>query len=145
MYTIKKVAELLEVSEHTLRFWDKSGFFPFVIRNKNNVRNFSDSDLYWVYMVKCLKSAGADNKAIKGYIDLCVIGDSTIEERYEIIKSTKAKAEKQMRELLKQMDVLDKKEQYYETMIANKENDKFNPMNLKNNFDAFLETCLVNK
>ena len=28
MYTIKEVAEKMEVSEHTLRFWAKSGFFP---------------------------------------------------------------------------------------------------------------------
>ncbi|OGH96575.1 MAG: hypothetical protein A2039_00695 [Candidatus Melainabacteria bacterium GWA2_34_9] len=145
MYTIKEVAKRLDVSEHTLRFWDKSGFFPFVNRDKNNVRNFSDSDLNWVYIVKCLRSAGADNKAIKRYIDLCIIGDSTIEERYEIIKSTRVKAEEQMKELLIQMEVLEKKEQYYENMIANKENDKCNPMNLRNNFDAFLKTSMANK
>ena len=27
MYTIKVVAQLMEVSEHTIRFWAKSGFF----------------------------------------------------------------------------------------------------------------------
>lgn len=27
MYTIKEVAEKMDVSEHTLRFWAKSGFF----------------------------------------------------------------------------------------------------------------------
>ena len=29
MYTIKEVAEKMDVSEHTLRFWAKSGFFYF--------------------------------------------------------------------------------------------------------------------
>lgn len=145
MYTIKEVATRMDISEHTLRFWAKSDFFPFVSRNKNNVRLFSDKDLYWVYIVKCLKSAGAENKTIKRYIDLCVIGDSTIEERFELIKETRLKAEEKMRELLKQMEVLDKKEEYYQTLIANKENDKFNPMNLTNTFNAFLETSMANK
>ena len=27
MYTIKEVAKIMDVSEHTLRFWAKSGFF----------------------------------------------------------------------------------------------------------------------
>ena len=27
MYTIKEVAEKMEVSEHMLRFWAKNGFF----------------------------------------------------------------------------------------------------------------------
>ena len=40
MYTIKDVAEKMDVSEHTLRFWSKSGFFPFVKRDKNNIRIF---------------------------------------------------------------------------------------------------------
>ena len=35
MYTIKEVAERMDISEHTLRFWAKSGFFPFVKRKDN--------------------------------------------------------------------------------------------------------------
>lgn len=40
MYTIKEVADKMEISEHTLRFWAKSGFFPFIKRNENNIRLF---------------------------------------------------------------------------------------------------------
>ena len=80
MYTIKEVAEKMDISEHTLRFWAKSGFFPFITRDKNNIRQFSEKDLDWVKIVKCLRSVGTENKAIKKYIDLCIIGDSTIKE-----------------------------------------------------------------
>ena len=103
MYTIKEVAEKMEVSEHTLRFWAKSGFFPFVTRDKNNIRMFSEDDLNWVKIVKCLRSVGTESKLVKRYIDLCIVGDSTINERYEIIKATKEKALKQMEELNKQL------------------------------------------
>ena len=48
MYTIKEVAEKMDVSEHTLRFWAKSGFFPLIKRDANNIRQFSESDLEWV-------------------------------------------------------------------------------------------------
>src|SRR5574344_2645895 len=99
MYTIKEVADKMDVSEHTLRFWAKNNFFPFLKRDKNNFRLFSDSDLDWVKIVKCLRKVGTDNKSIKRYIDLCIIGDSTIEERYAIIKSTKKKALDEMDEL----------------------------------------------
>ena len=73
MYTIKEVAEKMDISEHTLRFWAKSGFFPFVKRNQNNIRQFSDNDLEWVKIVKCLRSVGTENKAIKRYIDLSLL------------------------------------------------------------------------
>ena len=71
----------------------------------------------WVRIVKCLRSVGTDNKSIKKYIDLCIIGDSTIKERYEIIRSTKEKALKQMKELQAQLELLDYKENFYENLI----------------------------
>lgn len=138
MYTIKEVAEKMEISEHTLRFWSKSGFFPFVKRNQNNIRLFSDDDLNWVRIVKCLRSIGTENKLVKKYIDLCIIGDSTIAERYEIIKVTKLKALAQMEELQKQLALLDYKEGYYKNLMKNNLTDEWNPMN-----QAKPEECAV--
>ena len=126
MYTIKEVAEKMDISEHTLRFWAKSGFFPSITRDSNNVRLF---DLEWVKIVKCLRSVGTENKAIKRYIDLCIVGDSTIEERYKIILGTKEKALTQMQELKKQLDILDYKENFYKNLIKNNLKDTWNPMN----------------
>ena len=129
MYTIKDVAEKMDVSEHTLLFWSKSGFFPFVKRDKNNIRMFSEDDLAWVRIVKCLRSVGTENKAIKRYIDLCIQGDSTIKERYQIILDTKAKALEQLEELHKQIDLLNYKENFYKNLIKNNLKDAWNPMN----------------
>ena len=129
MYTIKDVAEKMDVSEHTLRFWAKSGFFPFIKRNENNIRIFSENDLEWVRIVKCLRSVGTENKAIKRYIDLCIKGDSTIPERYGIIHSTKIKAQQQMEELQKQLDLLNFKVSFYQNLIKNNLKDTWNPMN----------------
>lgn len=129
MYTIKEVADKMDVSEHTLRFWAKSGFFPFIKRNQNNIRLFSENDLDWVKIVKCLRSVGTENKAIKRYIDLCIVGDSTIKERYEIIKTTKEKANQQLAELKKQLDLLNYKENFYQNLIKNNLEDTWNPMN----------------
>ncbi|HIU92409.1 MAG TPA: MerR family transcriptional regulator [Candidatus Limenecus avicola] len=129
MYTIKEVSNIMDVSEHTLRFWAKSGFFPFIKRDENNIRLFSQSDLEWVKIVKCLRSVGTENKAIKRYIDLCIIGDSTIKERFEIIKATKQKAQQQMNDLKKQLDILEYKEGYYKNLIKNNSSDAWNPMN----------------
>ena len=129
MYTIKEVADRMDISEHTLRFWAKSGFFPFVTRNQNNIRMFSDDDLNWVRIVKCLRSVGTESKLVKRYIDLCIIGDSTIPERYEIIKATKEKALKQMEELKNQLNMLDYKEEHYKNLIKHNLDDNWNPMN----------------
>ena len=131
MYTVKEVAKKMEVSEHTIRFWAKSGFFPFVKRNSNNIRQFEENDLEWVRIVKCLRGVGIDNKSIKKYIELCIIGDSTIKERYDIIRKTREKAQKQMKELKKQLELLNFKENYYNELIKNNSKDTWNPMNKK--------------
>ena len=127
--TVKEAAEKMDISEHTLRFWAKSGFFPFIKRNKNNIRLFSDDDLDWIKIVKCLRSVGTENKDIKKYIDLCIVGDSTINERYKIIQTTKAKALKQLKDLNQQIEVLKYKEKFYENLIKNNLEDTWNPMN----------------
>ena len=90
---------------------------------------FSDDDLGWVKIVKCLRSVGTDNKSVKRYIDLCVKGDSTIPERYEIIHNTRAKALNQMEELKKQIEILDYKEAIYQNLIKHNLKDAWNPMN----------------
>lgn len=123
MYTIKDVSKKMDISEHTLRFWAKCDFFPSLQRNKNNVRIFLEDDLKWVRLVKCLRNIGVENKIIKKYINLCLIGDSTIMERYEIIKDTRLKAKKQMEELQNQFLLLDEKEKFYQNLIADKTKD----------------------
>lgn len=116
MYTIKDVATKLDISEHTLRYWDNCGFFPYVARDLNNIRRFSDNDLSGVQVVKCLRDSGMSIKSIKKYIDLCIIGDSTINERYEIIKEAKIQALKRLDDVTSQLNTLEKKEIHYKLM-----------------------------
>lgn len=136
MYTIKEAADMMNISEHTLRFWAKNGFIPDIIRDRNNIRLFSEHTLGWVKIVKCLRNVGVDLKSVKKYIDLCLVGDSTINERYEIILETKRKALEQMDDLKKQLELLDYKENYYKNLINNNLNDKFNPVNESQKIEA---------
>ncbi len=129
MYTIKEVAKKINISEHTLRFWAKSDFFPFIKRSESNIRLFDDNDLEWVKIVKCLRLVGVENKAIKKYIDLCVIGDSTIKDRYRIITETKKKTQKQIKNLKEQLSLLEYKEKFYKNLMDNNIKDNWNPMN----------------
>lgn len=57
------------------------------------------------------------------------MGDSTIPERYGIIQATKLKAQQQLEELTKQMDLLNYKEKFYQNLIKNNLKDTWNPMN----------------
>lgn len=134
MYTVKDVARIMNISEHTIRFYADKGLFPNMKRNNHDVRLFDEDDLKWVQIVLCMKAIGTPLKEIKHYIELCLQGDATIEKRYQIILKQKEVALKQMRELKKQLSLLDYKIKYYQDLINHETLDSCNPV--KNNLKS---------
>ncbi|MGM0472214.1 MAG: MerR family transcriptional regulator [Bacillota bacterium] len=127
MYTVKEVAEMMDMSPHTLRYYDDQDLFPYVSRDENNVRQFSESDLEWVNLIKCLKETGMPLAEINRYVELCREGDSTIEERYRIILKQKKKAEEEVAAMQKRVERLNVKQEYYKRLLAEQQADNWNP------------------
>lgn len=128
MLTIKDVASQVSESEHTIRYYCKEGLFPFLVRDKNNIRRFTEDDLEGVRIVLCLRDTGMPLSEIKRYMDLCTKGSSTINERLEIIRKQKERALWQMQEFQKKIDHLEWKEQHYMELIENGAEDDCNPL-----------------
>ena len=66
---------------------------------------------------------------MKHYIDMCRQGDETIPERAELIFRQEKVLREQMRNLQAQMEVLQYKKKYYETLLATGGKDHCNPEN----------------
>ncbi len=125
-YTIIEVERKTGIPSRTLRFWADKGVFPYVEKDKNGVRYFSEKDLQWVIWVDCYRQIGMSIKGLKDYIALCVKGKSTAKERLEIILNLKEKTLEDMQKLQIILEKLNFKVNYYEKMI--KENkDELNP------------------
>ena len=80
-YTVGEMAKKLNVAPSTLRYYDKEGLLPFVERSGGGIRMFKDSDFEWLSIIECLKKTGMPIKEIKHFIDWCIEGDSTIDQR----------------------------------------------------------------
>ena len=128
LYTIKEVAEIVGETDHTIRFYCKEGLFPFLTRDKNNVRRFTEEDLEGVRIVLCLRDTGMPLGEIRHYMDLCTQGDDTLPERLQIIRDQKARAREEMNSLQEKIDHLSWKEQHYVEMIQNNGEDDCNPL-----------------
>ena len=76
-----------------------------------------------------LTSSRGENKEIKRYIDLCIIGDSTVPERYSIIQRTREKTEQHIKELQEQLSLLEYKESFLPRYNKNNLKDSWNPIN----------------
>lgn len=113
MYTITKVAEICDLSTHTLRFYDKEGLLPFISRNENGNRQFSEGDLEFVKLICCLKNSGMPIKDIRYYMNLITEGETTLNTRNDIMKSHRQEILRQINELKKSLNIIDLKIAYY--------------------------------
>ena len=85
-YTVKQIAELMGMSEHTIRYYTDLNLLP-VKRDSGNRRVFDEESINWLMGIKCLKGCGMSIEDIKRYGDLCLQGDETLAERREIMRS----------------------------------------------------------
>lgn len=121
------MAKLLDLTEHTVRFYTDKGLVPTLKRDKNNNRLFDEESINWLTGVKYLKQCGMTVEDIKTYVDLCLKGDSTIQERYEIILKQKEIAEAQLEEAKRTVKFMDEKANHYLDIINKVIPDDTNP------------------
>ena len=88
MYSIGQVSEMFGIPVSTLRYYDKQGLLPFVERSPGGIRVFKDSDFEWLRIIECMKKAGMSLKDIRIYIELAMQGDSTIDARLAMFRSS---------------------------------------------------------
>lgn len=115
LYTIGEMAKKMNLSPSTLRYYDKEGLLPFVERSGGGIRMFKDSDLEWLSIIECLKKSGMAIKDIKKFIDWCMEGDSTIEQRLNLIDRQRELVLAQIAQMQETLSVLNYKHWYYET------------------------------
>lgn len=127
MYTVKGVAKLLDMTEHTVRFYTDKGLVPNLKRDKNNNRLFDEDSIRWLVGAKNLKKCGMSMEEIKDYVDLCLEGDSTIPERYKIILKQKEAALTELAEAKERAAFMEKKAQHYLDILNQKIPDNTNP------------------
>lgn len=107
--TISQAAQKTGISAHTLRYYDRMGLLPFIGHAPDGSRRFQEDDYEWLSVLQCLKNTGMPLNQIKTYMDWCMEGDSTLEQRLKLFRDQKAKVEKQYEELKKWEGVIDYK------------------------------------
>lgn len=65
-YTIKQMAKMFGVTEHTLRYYTDLELLP-CERDSGNRRMFNEESVNWMQGIKCLKGCGASIEDIKEY------------------------------------------------------------------------------
>lgn len=127
MYTIGQVSKKLQIPISTLRYYDKEGFFP-DLQRKGNIRCFSDRELEALHIIDCLKKSGLEIRDIKQFFTWVSEGSSSYEKRKELFETRKAAVEEEIRSLRKTLALLEFKCWYYNTALADGNEDRINSM-----------------
>lgn len=117
-YTIKDISEMFGISIYTIRFYDKEGLLPFVLRNKSGNRVFTESDVGLIRIICCLKNTGMQIKDIKKYINFCMDGASTIDLRKKLLSEHEEVIINQINALNENLHLIRSKIEKYESPNA---------------------------
>ncbi|MGM9874189.1 MAG: MerR family transcriptional regulator [Bacilli bacterium] len=120
MYSMKEVCLKVNMSYQTLKYYCNEGLIPNVKRDTNNYRVFDEDDIAWIEGLKCLKKCGMSIKEMKTYMELCLIGKDSINERKIMLAKKKKDLLNNKKEIQKSIDFIDKKQQYYDDVLLGK-------------------------
>lgn len=112
MYTIGQVSEMFDLPISTLRYYDKEGFFPHLVR-KGNIRYFSNHEIEALHLIECLKKSGLGIKEINQFFSWVSEGSASFEKRKELFEAQKEAVEAEIKSLQETLSLLEFKCWYY--------------------------------
>ena len=115
--TIAEVSKKYDISADTLRYYERVGMIPTVTRTASGIRDYQDSDLGWVGLAKCMRSAGLPVEAMIEYVRLYQEGDSTIPARLQLLLEQRQSLLEQKKKIDETLDRLNYKISIYEDAV----------------------------
>ncbi|MFS0906600.1 MerR family transcriptional regulator [Priestia aryabhattai] len=119
IYSIGEFAEILGVTPSTLRYYEQEGLLT-PRRNKNNLREFTDYDIGWAQFLLHLKGSGMSVTELKKYTKWRSMGVETIPDRLDLLKKRKHLVELEMQALQQNLDILNRKIEFYNDQLEGK-------------------------
>lgn len=112
--TIKEVSEKYNITQDTLRYYERVGMIPPVTRTASGIRDYQEIDLSWVSLAKCMRSAGLPVEAMIEYVRLSQEGDSTIPDRLKLLVKQRTILLEQQKQIDATLERLNYKIERYE-------------------------------
>lgn len=120
MYSMKETCLEVGLSYQTLKYYCNQGLIPNVKRDSNHYRIFDDKDIAWIKSILCLKRCGMSIEDMRTYVDLCIIGKPSIEQRKHMLQKQKEDLLKQVELLQDSIQYIDTKQELYDDFLSGK-------------------------
>lgn len=117
-YSPAETAEKSGFSIDTLRYYEKIGLLSDIARNASGRRVFSENDLQWLGMLRCLRETGMPIAEMLRYSELARGGTETVPERLELLQDHDRRVEEQIARLREQQEHIKFKIGFYRGSIC---------------------------
>ena len=112
--TIAEASKKFELSQDTLRYYERVGMIPRVNRTPSGLRDYTEADCKWVELAKCMRSAGLPVDVMIEYSRLTQLGDETISARWKLLLAQRKQLLAQKATIENTLDRLNFKIERYE-------------------------------
>ncbi|MBM4824831.1 MULTISPECIES: MerR family transcriptional regulator [Streptomyces] len=112
-YTISEVVAFTGLTAHTLRWYERIGLMDHIDRSHTGQRRYTNRDLDWLDLVGKLRLTGMPVADMVRYAQLVREGDTTYQERHELLEATRRDVLARIAELHDTLAVLDRKISFY--------------------------------
>ncbi|AJY75335.1 MerR family transcriptional regulator [Paenibacillus beijingensis] len=119
LLTIQQVADVTQLTVHTLRYYENIGLLSSIHRNKHGYRCYSSEDITWIEFLTRLKATGMSINKMIEIAELRRQGDSTLTTRRILLEEHYKEVQEHMIELQKNLDMLAHKIVIYKEMEKN--------------------------
>ncbi|GAA2477304.1 MerR family transcriptional regulator [Winogradskya humida] len=114
-YTPGEIAEKTGFSLDTLRYYERIGLLENVSRTAGGQRIFTDNDIAWLSILRCLRDTGMPIAQMRRYAELSR-DTTTVTERRELLEDHDTKIGLRIDELILQRAHVREKIRYYQSV-----------------------------
>lgn len=118
--TIGEVSEKYDISQDTLRYYERVGLIPHVPRKSNGIRDYGEESCGWVEFIRCMRRAGLPVEMLIEYVALYQRGDSTRQVRKELLLEQRDLMSKRLEEMRQTLERLEVKIAHYDEIVADR-------------------------
>lgn len=117
-YSPGQVAEQTGFSLDTLRYYERIGLLDDIARNSGGRRVFTEEDVAWLRILRCLRDTGMPIQRMVRYAELARGGEETVAERLEVLREHDRDVEEKIAHLRVEQEHIRAKIAHYERELA---------------------------
>jgi DNA-binding transcriptional MerR regulator len=120
-YSPGQVAERTGFSIDTLRYYERIGLLDDIERNSGGRRVFTDDDVSWLMILRCLRETGMPIQRMVRFAELARGGEATIPERIMLLEEHDLDVDGKIAQLKAEQEHIRGKIEYYRGVLHDAE------------------------